>query len=105
MISKILNTRGVVNMQSCYNTFNLRDYQFKIIAYLYRLLYINLMVTTNQKPILKANTKMRKKWKHNTKDKRQLLNHKRREQMKKKGTTTTTKRTTKTIRKQLIKWQ
>ena len=32
--------------------------------------------------------KQEKKRKYNTKDKRQLLNHKRREQMKKKGTTT-----------------
>ena len=58
--TKILNTRGVVNMQSCQNTFNLKDYQFKIITYLYRLLYINLMVTANQKPMLDANTKTRK---------------------------------------------
>ena len=58
--TKILNTRGVVNMQSCQNTFNLKDYQFKIITYLYRLLYINLMVTANQKPMLDANAKTRK---------------------------------------------
>ena len=59
MISKILNTRGVVNMQSCYNTFNLRDYQFKIITYLYRLLYINLMVATNQTSIIDTHKRER----------------------------------------------
>ena len=35
---------------------NLRDQQFKIITYTYRLVYANLMVTTNQKCIIDTHT-------------------------------------------------
>lgn len=79
MISKILNTRGVVNMQSCYNTFNLRDYQFKIIAYLYRLLYINLMVTIGQKSIIDTHTRQKGIY-IDTKDNHQVIRRKKEKQ-------------------------
>ena len=57
----------------------------------------NLMVTTNQKPIIDAQMKKRKESKHNTKDSHQIL----RERSKRRRTT----RTIKTTRKQATKWQ
>ena len=47
---------------------NLRGQQLKIIIFIFRLLYINLMVTTNQKSTIDTHTKKRKEFKHNSKD-------------------------------------
>ena len=58
---------------------------------------MDLMVTTNQKPIIDAQMKKRKESKHNTKDSHQIL----RERSKRRRTT----RTIKTTRKQATKWQ
>ena len=52
---------GGVKMQSAYEL----D-QFKII--ICRLLHMDLMVTTNQKPMIDTQMKKRKESKHNTKD-------------------------------------
>ena len=71
----------------------LRDQQ------LYRLLYLNLMVTTKQKSIIETHTQKRKESKCNTKDSHQITreqNERRRKEQ---------KRTTKTSQKQLMKWQ
>ena len=57
---------------------------------------MDLMVTTNQKPIIDAQMKKRKESKHNTKDSHQIL----RERSKRRTT-----RTIKTTRKQATKWQ
>ena len=76
----------------------LRDQQFKTIIYLYRLLYQNLMVTTNQKSIIDIHTKKKKESKHNTKDSHQII---RRENKRGKEE----KRPTKTNTKQLTKCQ
>ena len=57
---------------------------------------MDLMVTTNQKPIIEAQMKKRKESKHNTKDSHQIL----RERSKRRTT-----RTIKTTRKQATKWQ
>ena len=43
-----------------------------MITYVYRLLYINLMVTKNQKSIIDTHTPKRKESKYNTKDSRQI---------------------------------
>ena len=48
--------------------------------YIYRLLYQNLMVMTNQKSIIDIHTKKKKESEHNTKG---SSNHKRREQKRK----------------------
>ena len=39
---------------------------------LYRLLYINLLVTTNQKCVIDTHMKERKEFKYNTKDSHQI---------------------------------
>ena len=46
----------------------LRDQQLKTIMYIYRLLYQNLMVTTNEKSVIDIHTKKKKESKNNTKD-------------------------------------
>ena len=69
---------------------NLRDYQLKIITNIYRLLYLNLMVTTNQKQNTQTHTK-----KNPNITLKVLSSRKGREQKKK---------TTKTTAKQLTKW-
>ena len=51
---------------------NLRDYQPKINAYIHRLLYMNFMVTTNQKPIVDTQKLKRKKSKYHTRDSLQV---------------------------------
>ena len=43
-----------------------------IYVYIYRLLYKNLMVTTNQKSIIDIHTKKEEESKHNTKDSHQI---------------------------------
>ena len=40
----------------------LRDQQLKTIMYIYRLLYENLMVTTNQKSIISIHSKEKKEY-------------------------------------------
>ena len=42
----------------------LRDWQLKTILYIYRLLYKNYMVTTNQKSSIDIHTKKKKESKH-----------------------------------------
>ena len=51
----------------------LRDQQLKTIMHMYRLLYQNLMVQTNQKSIIDIHTKKKKEFKHNTKDSHQII--------------------------------
>ena len=51
---------------------NLSNHQLKIDCYLHRLLYINLMVTINQKPITDTEKIKRKEYKHNTKESHQI---------------------------------
>ena len=46
----------------------LRDQQLKTILYIYRLLYQNLMITTNQKSTIDIQTKKEKESKYNIKD-------------------------------------
>ena len=47
---------------------NLSDHQLKIDYYIHRLLYMNLMVTTNQKPVKDIQEIKRKGYKHKTKE-------------------------------------
>ena len=75
----------------------LKDWQHKTIFFIYRLLYQNLMVTTNQKSTIDTQTKKTKAYKHNSKFSHQITKEKRRG---KEG-----KRPTKTNTKQLTKWQ
>ena len=51
---------------------NLRDQQLKTITYICRLLYINLMVTTNQKRIIDTHTQKRMECKNNSKNNHQI---------------------------------
>ena len=66
---------------------NLRDQQLKAIDHIYRLLYINLMVTTQQKSVMDTHTQKKKEPKHNTKDRHQIT----REDGKRRTTKTTRK--------------
>ena len=45
-----------VQMQDTGNAFKLEDQQLKTILFIYRLLYQNLMVTTNQKSTIDTHT-------------------------------------------------
>jgi len=72
---------------------NLKDHQLKIITYICKLLQMNIMITTNQIPVIETHTHERKESKHY----RKSLNHNAREQ-KKKGIKITT-----STRKQLMK--
>ena len=49
---------------------NLSDHQFNIDCNIQKMLYMNLMATPNQKPIIDVHTK-RKKSKHNNKESHQ----------------------------------
>ena len=75
---------------------NLSDYQLKAICCVYRFMYINLMVTTNQKPIIATQKVKGKEPKHKAKENHQTT----REETKRRKEQT---RTTKTTRKQLTK--
>ena len=46
----------------------LNDYKFKTHRYSYRSIYMNPMVTTNQKPMVDIQTQERKEYKHTTKE-------------------------------------
>ena len=74
----------------------LRDQQPKTILQIYRLLYQNIMVTTNQKSTIDTHTNKKKQSKHNTKDSHQAT----REQ--KKGRKKTNKTKSKTVNKMAI---
>ena len=50
----------------------LKKTAFKTILYIYRLLYQNLMVTTNQKSTIDTHTQKKKESKHNTKVNHQI---------------------------------
>ena len=50
----------------------LKDQQFITILFIYRLLYQNLRVTTNQKSTIDTHTKKKKESKHNTKVSHQI---------------------------------
>ena len=54
---------------------NFRDQQLKITKYI-RLLYINLMVTTNQNSLINTHTKKEKGIQNNTKDNHQITREK-----------------------------
>ena len=56
----------------------LRDQQLKTIVYRYRLLYQNLMVTTNQKSTINTHAKKKKQSKHNSKDSHQITREQKR---------------------------
>ena len=75
----------------------LRDQQLKTISYMYRSLYQNFRITTNQKSTINTHTNKKNQHKYNTKDSYQTRRgeNKRREE----------KRATKRNSKQLIKWQ
>ena len=75
----------------------LKDQQLKTILFIYRMLYQNLMITTNQKSTIDTHTKKKKESKHNTKISHQLT----REENKR---VREEKRPTKTNPKQLMKW-
>ena len=78
---------------------NLSDYQFKTSKYNYRSTYMNSTVRANQKPTIGTQKLQRKKHKHNTKENHQTTREETKRRRKKQG------RTTKTTRKQVIKWQ
>ena len=77
---------------------NVSDHHLNIDSYILRMLYMNLMVTRNQKPITDTQKIKRKEVKYNIKDgdKSQDSKKSRKEQ----------RRTTKkNLRKQFTKWQ
>ena len=51
----------------------IRIQQLKTIMHIYRLLYINLMVTTNPKSVIDTHTQKRKESEQNTKDSHQMI--------------------------------
>ena len=53
-----------------------------MITYVYRLLYKNLIVTTNQKSIIDIHTKKKKQSKHITKDSHQITREQKKEKKK-----------------------
>ena len=61
----------------------LRDQQLNTIMCIYRLLYKNFMVTTNQKPIIDAHTKTIKEYKQSSKDNDQIMRERTKERNKK----------------------
>ena len=70
---------------------------------MYRLLYINLLVATNQKSIIDTHTKKRKESKHNTKDRHQITREESKRKRKKQTNKKTTKKThLKTVTKMTI---
>ena len=75
----------------------LKDQQPKMILFIYRLLYQNPMVTTNQKSTIDTHTKKKKESKHNTKVSHQITREEN-----KRGSEE--KIPTKTNPKQLTKW-
>ena len=75
----------------------LRDQQLKTISYIYRPLYQNFRVISNQKSIIDTHTNKKNQLKHNTKDSHQTTRGENERREKKKAT--------KTNPKQLIKWQ
>ena len=48
---------------------SLSDHQFEIDCHIHRLLYLNHMIATNEKPKIKTQIIKRKEYKHNTKEK------------------------------------
>ena len=65
VISKLLNMRGGEYMCRIFEIhLKLRDQQIKTTVYIYRLLYQNLMVTTNEKSIIDIHTKKKKEHTH-----------------------------------------
>ena len=96
MMSKtVLIRRGEYKCKVFKMHLKLRDQQLRAIIYIYRLLYQDLMVITNQKSITDIHTKKKKESKHNTKD-IQITN----EENKRRGK----KRPKKKNPKQLTKW-
>ena len=61
----------------------LRDQQLKTILYIYRLLYQNFMVTTNQKSVIDTHTNKKKQSKQNVKDSHQITREQKRKGRKK----------------------
>ena len=81
----------------------LRDRELKTILYMYRLLYQNLMVTSNQKSATDIHTKKKKESKHNTKDSHQItLEENKRRKTGRKGPTKTNPKS-KTIHRMAIR--
>ena len=85
--------------------FKLKDQQLKIVLFIYRLPYQNLIVTTNQKPTIDTHTQNKKESKHNTKSSYQMT---REENKRRRGE----KRPTKNIQinfhckvKELLQWR
>lgn len=61
---------------------NLSDYPLKIDCYICKFLYINLVITRNQQPILDTQKVMKKEFKQNTKEIYQVSSEKKREKEK-----------------------
>ena len=78
---------------------NLYDYQFKASRYSYGLIYLNSMVTMNHRHKIDSQKSKRKELKHTTKENQQTI------QGKTKRRRNEQRRTTKTTRKQRLKWQ
>ena len=77
----------------------LKDQQFITILFIYRLLYQNLRVTTNQKSTIDTHTKKKKESKHNTKVSHQIT---REEKKNRKGRKKTYKNKSKPNKKMAI---
>ena len=72
-ISKqVIMRRGEYKCRTLEMHWKLRDEKFGTILYMYRLLYKNLMGTTNKKFAMDTHTKNKKQSKHNTKDRHQI---------------------------------
>ena len=70
----------------------LKDQQLKIVLLIYRLLYQNLMITTNQKFVIDTHMKKKKESKYNAKVSHQITREEyKREREEKRPTETKTK--------------
>ena len=78
---------------------NLSDHQLNVACYIPKMLYMKLMVTTHQKPVIDMQKKIKRKVsKYITKESQQTM----REEGKRKKEQ---RRTTRTTIKQVTKWQ
>ena len=66
---------------------DLNCYQLKIDCYIYRLLYVRLMVKIKQKPIVDTQKIMRKESKHNTIESHQSTREEGKRRKEQRGTT------------------
>ena len=73
----------------------LSDHELNIDCYMHKMLFINLMVTTNQKPVINIQKIKRKESKYITKESQQNMKKSKRKNNQRKTTKTTNHKTSK----------